>query len=75
MKELDDLVARCLLRESGAFDAIAEVLKLKGRKTYEQTLVSRFQDNKVLANKLRKRFGPLAGALGAGPIMSGNTGS
>ncbi len=74
-KKLDELVARYPLRESSVFKAITEALELKGRKTYEQTLISRVQGDEALAKKLRKRIEPLAAALGAGPIMSGNTGS
>ena len=66
-KRLDELVARYPLRESSVFKAISEALGLTGRNTYKQTLVSRVQDNKALAMKLRKRIEPLAGALGAGP--------
>ena len=59
-KRLDDLVARYPLRESRVFDAIVEALKLKSKKTYEQTLIFRIQDDKNLVKRLRKRIEPLA---------------
>jgi len=62
-KSLDDLVARYPLRESRAFDAIAETLELNSRKTYEQTLVSRVWDDEDLAQSLKQRIGPLSKVL------------
>ena len=62
-KRLDDLVARYPLRESRAFDAIAETLELNGRKTYEQTLISRIWDDEDLAQSLKQRIGPLSKVL------------
>ena len=62
-KKLDDLVARYPLRESRVFDAIAETLELNGRKTYEQTLVSRIWDDENLAQSLKQRIGPLSKVL------------
>ncbi len=62
-KRLDDLVARYPLRESHAFDAIAEALELKNRKTYEQTLVPRIWDDEDLAQSLKQRIGSIAEML------------
>ena len=62
-KRLDDLVARYPLRESRAFNAIAETLELNGRKTYEQMLVSRIWDDEDLAQRLKQRIGPLSKVL------------
>ncbi len=63
-KDLDGLVARYPLRESRAFDVIARELQLTGKETYEQTLLSRLQVQKELAQSLRQRIKSLSDALG-----------
>ena len=62
-RKLDELVARYPLSKSSVLSAIAEALKLTGKDTYEQTLLSRIQDDEALAEKLRKRIEPLARRL------------
>ena len=62
---LDELVARYPLRKSRVFGAIAEVLKLKSREIYEQTLVSRIRSDEALAESLKQKLGPLSEALTA----------
>ena len=64
-EKLDDLVARYPLRKSRVFDAIAEVLRLKSRRIYEQTLVSRIRSDEALAESLKQKLGPLSEALTA----------
>ena len=53
-------MARYPLRETGVFNAIAQALKLTGRETYEQTLISRVQTDEGLAQSLRERIKPLS---------------
>lgn len=64
-RKLDEIVARYPLRESRAFDAIAEVLRLKSRRIYEQTLVSRIRSDEALAESLKQKLRPLSEALTA----------
>ena len=64
-EKLDELIARYPLRESGVFNAIAKALELRSSKTYEQTLVPRIRDDKVLAQSLKQRLGPLSEVLTA----------
>ena len=63
-RNLDQLVARYPLRESGVFAEVARALEFKKRDLYEQTLIARVQSDSVLAEKLRQRVGPLSVALG-----------
>ena len=69
-RKLDELVARYPLRESRVFDAIAEVLRLKSRRIYEQTLVSRIRSDEALAQGLKQRLRPLSEALAAESAVS-----
>ena len=66
-KDLDRIVARYPLRESGVFGAIATALELPNRKdrTYEATLLGRVRDDEELSKKLRQRVGVLSEALGS----------
>ena len=63
--DLDAIVARYPLRESGVFGGIATALELPNRKarTYEETLLARVRGDRQLAQKLRQRVGPLSDAL------------
>ena len=61
--ELDELVARFPLRESGAFPAICRSLDLS-MQIYRQMLIARVRENDSLAKRLRKRVGPLSSVLG-----------
>ncbi|MCY3899726.1 MAG: AAA family ATPase [Caldilineaceae bacterium] len=60
--ELDELVARFPLRESGAFPAICRSLELSMH-IYRQMLIARVRESEPLAQKLRKRVGPLSSVL------------
>ena len=60
--ELDELVARFPLRESGAFPAICRSLELSMH-IYRQMLIARVRESESLAQKLRKRVGPLSSVL------------
>ncbi len=62
-RNLNELVGRYPLRETGVFDVISKSLHLANRRLYEQTLVERVRSESELANKLRERIGPLAQAL------------
>ena len=71
VRNLDQLVARYPLRESGVFAEVAHALDFKKRDLYEQTLIARVQSDSELAEKLRQRVGPLSIALGVqspGPL-------
>ena len=68
-EKLDDLIAGYPLLESGVFDAIAKALKCSGKKEYERMVLSmvRKDQNQSLSRAIRKRIGPLADKLEAGP--------
>ena len=72
-KDLEKLVARYKLRESGVFDTISRALELTGRPAYEQTLLSRVRDDEVLAESLRGRIELLSTALNAQSKPQANT--
>ena len=75
-RDLDQLVARYPLRESGVFGKVARALEFKKRELYEQTLIARVQSDTILAEKLRQRVGPLTFALGVqsvDPIEEGES--
>ena len=63
-EEVDQLVARYPLQESGLFDEIARALEFSNKKLYEQALVVRVKADEDLADKLRCRIGPLSCELG-----------
>ena len=62
-EDLDGLVARYPLRESGVFSAIAKALKCPKRRNYEQMVVSQIGRDVDLAGTLRERVAPLSDAL------------
>ena len=63
-RNLDALVARYPLRESGALDRITEALKCTSRRDYERISVERVRDDTAaLAGKLKRRMVPLCRAL------------
>ena len=72
-EDLEKLVARYKLRESGVFDIISRALELTGRPAYEQTLLSRVHDDEVLAESLRGRIELLSTALNAQSKPQANT--
>ena len=73
--DLDGLVARYPLRESGVFGAIAGALKCSDPRDYERMVVSRVRGESELARLLRKRIGPLSEALDAKSAGSENNAS
>ena len=68
-EKLDDLIAGYPLLESRVFDAIAKALKCLGKKEYERMVLSmvRKDQSQDLSRAIRKRIGPLADKLEAGP--------
>ncbi len=61
--DLDGLVARYPLRETGVFDVIAETLKCRSRRDYEQIVVARIEDHNRFRDYLKDRLRPLVNAL------------
>ena len=62
--DLEKITARYPIRESGVIEEIIKPLQLS-RKNYRKTLLSRIGKDPELADKLRKRVGPLSGVIGA----------
>lgn len=60
---LDKLIARYPVRESCAFEMIAQSLRCRNKEDYERMLVTQIQKNHELAEKLKKRIGPLSEVL------------
>ena len=65
--DLDGLIARYPLRESGVFDKIAQALECKSKNVYERMVVARLREDDELADKIRGRITPLAELLDADP--------
>ena len=65
--DLDSLITRYPLRESGMFDWIAKALECGKRENYERMLVARVREDDDLARKLKDRIKPLAELLDAEP--------
>ena len=63
--DMDSLIKRYPLRESGVFDSIAKALECGSRENYERMVVARVRDDESLAHKLRERISPLAELLDA----------
>ena len=63
--DMDSLIKRYPLRESGVFDSIARALECVNRRNYERMVVARVRDDQSLAPKLRERISPLAELLDA----------
>ena len=61
--ELDRLIARYPVRESCALATIAEVLKCRHKNDYERMVLVQIQCDNELAEKLKKRIGPLSSRL------------
>ena len=61
--ELDRLVARYPVRESSAFATIAKVLKCQHKNDYERMVIAQIRRDNELAQKLKKRIGPLSTVL------------
>lgn len=62
-RKLDDLVNRYPLRESQVFDAIAKSLDIKNKRNYEETLLSRIQNDEELSDRLKRRLESLVCTL------------
>ena len=63
--DLDSLITRYPLRESGVFDSIAKALEWGKKENYERMVVARACDDESLARKLKERISPLAELLDA----------
>ncbi len=60
---LDQLIDRYPVRDSGALKKIAESLSCPNRKNYERRVITQIRRNNELAEKLKKRIGPLSEVL------------
>ena len=63
--DLDSLITRYPIRESGVFDSIAKALECGKKENYERMVVARLRDDESLAHKLKERISPLAELLDA----------
>ena len=61
-KDLEKIIARYPVRESGILGSMAEAFELN-RKNYQDTLIARVRTDADLAEKLRQLIQPLADAL------------
>ena len=62
-ENLDKLIDRYPVDESGAFKKIAESLRCLNKKDYEQRVITQVRWDNELAEKLKKRIGPLSSRL------------
>lgn len=62
-ENLDKLIARYPVRQSCALETIARSLVCKNRTDYERIVINLIQHDNELAEKLKKRIGPLASRL------------
>ena len=62
-EDLDGLVRRYPIRESGAFDAVAKQLHCRNRNDYCRMVVGRIGESDSLGDKLRSRMNALASAV------------
>lgn len=62
-ENLDKLIARYPVRQSCALETIARSLVCKNRTDYERIVINLIQRDNELAEKLKKRIGPLASRL------------
>ncbi len=65
--DLDSLIARYPLRESGVFRRIAAALRCRNQADYERIVVARIHEDADLTRKLKDRIKPLSEILEAGP--------
>ena len=63
-QNIDELVARYPLRETGVFGEIAKALKCRDRWDYERMVVARIQDDKLFRDSIKDRLRPLVDELG-----------
>ena len=61
---LDQLIARYPARQSRTFETIARSLLCKNRTDYEKIVITLIRRDDELAEKLKKRIGPLSSRLG-----------
>ena len=59
-ENLDQLIARYSVRQSCALETIARSLVCKNRTDYEKIVINLIRRNNELAEKLKKRIGPLS---------------
>ena len=59
-ENLNKLIDRYPARESGAFKIIAKSLRCPNKKDYEQRVITQIRQDNELAEKLKKRIGPLS---------------
>ena len=62
-ENLDKLVGRYSVRESGAFELIAKSLRCPNKKDYERRVITQIRRDKELVEKLKKHIGPLSEVL------------
>ena len=60
---LDKLIARYPVRESCAFEMIAQSLRCRNKEDYERMVTTQIRHDNELAEKLKKRIGPLSSRL------------
>ena len=65
--DVEGLVARYPLRESGVFGRIATNLRYRGAEDYQRAVVTRSRDCPDLAKSLKRRIEPLADAIQQNP--------
>ena len=59
-ENLNKLIDRYPARESGAFEVIAKSLRCLNKKDYERRVITQIRRDNELAEKLKKRIGPLS---------------
>jgi hypothetical protein len=61
--DIDAIIERYSIRESGMLDAIAKAFRLVGRGDYEKAALARIEADTALANRVRAKLGGLAAGL------------
>ncbi len=62
-EDLDKLIARYPVRESCAFEMIAQSLRCRNKEDYERMVTTQIRHDNELAEKIKKRVGPLSSRL------------
>lgn len=62
-KDLDGIIARYPVRETGALDAIAKALKFPSRADYEAAALARVSSDRLLLNTMRNKLASLSTEL------------
>ena len=73
-EKVDDLVARYPLRESRAFNKIAEALECRSRSNYQKMVLTQVRNGENLASRLKQRINNLSRALQSEPVVSEDIG-